>query len=397
MMRLIRDDLNWNAVLPLAASSSRRRRSLVIKHGRDRRRQRLRGHVQLNASVSARDGCSVSGRLRRRRSASGVHDHIAVVVLLSILDVQMELFHRLLGGQVEPLHRLSDLCLMGLHEGHHLGMNRLVVLGIRRVGHALIDVIRMMLRRRVDVSNAGVRIVRMIVRRRVRGVNAGVRVVVIVNVVHVRVRHARCSDGGRDQIPVRHRAVDVQLRHMSGHLRLLRRRVRGSRDVVHGALLFVVHARALLPIRLREILVVLRPHVDPLRLSVQGRGDVTQIHHVGISVARSLNDLGLSLVYVPLAILEFLEFLFDAAETSQFERVPHRERPAVGQQDARVVLERLLDIRPRLLLSHVRCERLEIATLNHCLFVSLSFIEVVFSGAPVARPEIADALLVSSC
>ena len=132
MMRLIRDDLNWNAVLPLAASSSRRRRSLVMKHGRDRRRQRLRGHVQLNASVSARDGCSVSGRLRRR-SASGVHDHIAVVVLLSILDVQIELLRRILGCQVEPFHRLSDLHLVGLHEGHHPVMNRLVVLGVRRV------------------------------------------------------------------------------------------------------------------------------------------------------------------------------------------------------------------------------------------------------------------------
>ena len=98
------------------------------------------------------------------------------MVLLFVLGVQMELFHRLLGCQVKPLHRLADLCLMGLHEGHHLVMHRLVVLGIRRVGHALIDVIRMMVRRRVRGVNAGVHSVRMMMRRRVRVVNAGVRV-----------------------------------------------------------------------------------------------------------------------------------------------------------------------------------------------------------------------------
>ena len=157
-----------------------------------------------------------------------------------------------------------------------------------------------------------------------------------------------------------------------------RRLVRGPRDAVHGLLLFVMHARALLPLVVREILVVLRPHVDPLRLIVEGRGDVAQVHHIGVSAARGLNDLGLSLLSIALAILEFLEFLVDAAETGQFEGVPHRERPAVRKSDARVLSKCLLDVAPRLLLPHVRRQRLEIATFRHLNRVSLLLLKLFF-------------------
>ena len=115
-------------------------------------------------------------------------------------------------------------------------------------------------------------------------------------------------------------------------------------------------------------------------MGVERLRDVAQFDHIPAAFPRDRSNLGLSLLYIPYAVLRRFPDFLESPETGKIEAVPERQRPSIGQLDFGILLEGLVDIGPRQLFAHAGGERLEVATLHAASF-SLSAVLMCSSRA----------------